>query len=199
MQKTVKLPHTETRRGAVYTSLTLIEHVSLDPHVPNGLAWQGKLYKPGSQIDRDLLIDAYVRHGRPVLALEHTEIAQSKAVNVARRKWLLLLILWRYDVEHDAWTEAARLVAPDAHTGLEFRKVAHRLLEPDQLSLVETIEASAGRLHSYIQSEVEQLQVDRTAVLERVLLRLLTRILQDRGAVDWPGRAGAGSQRVQSA
>lgn len=190
----VKLPKTESRRGG-FATLASIERVDMDPKVVEGAAWEGKYYKPGSFVSMDELTASHREHGGPVLFLEKTECEEPKKINVSQRKWKLLLVLWRYDVANKCWLELARLMSPDPYTLMEFRKVAHRLLEPETLKAVETAEQSAARLHSVIEKEVKQLHVGRVAVMELLLHYIVSRIVDERGSMEWPARGGVRSNR----
>lgn len=185
MSHVVALPRTDTRRGA-FASLTLVERVNLDPQVPAGVAFEGRMFKCGSQVQIEDLKGC--QPDAPVLVLEVTEVEDSTYVGPRKRRWLLLYVLWRWDTSREVWIEHARLVSPDQYTSMEFRRIAYRILEPETLTAVESIEQSAVRLHSYIQAQVDQLQVEKIAVYERVLYFLVAKIVQDRGSMEWPGR-----------
>ena len=177
----VRLPRTETRRGA-HSFVILIDRVSLDPHIAHSLAWEGTHYRTGALVDA-----ARLQEGS--LVLEHTEAIDSNTAG-PRRYWRLMLILWRYSAATiDPWTEVSRVMAPASHAALELRQLAARILAQDPWREGETIAAVAERICALIDAELRLHGGSvRAQVLDLILNFLVSRLVDERGEVELPSR-----------
>lgn len=148
----------------------LVERVSLDPRVSGILAWHGRKLRPGETLSRAELFEG-APAGGPLL-LEQTETLDPSFGT--RRRWTLLMVLWRYDPRKSEWSEIARVAAPETYGGvMELRQLASRMLGHDAWREMESLSDSAERIHSYLRSELRQLGDRSGPVLEMVLHQIL--------------------------
>jgi hypothetical protein len=184
----VELPRTATRRGAC-AWLTLVRRVNLDPKVPAGIAWEGRRYRPGRLVSVQELFEGVAENCSPIV-LEATE-AEDPEYKGPRRRWTLLWILWRYEQRTKAWMELGRVLSPGSYTSMELRQLGAQALRQDVWRELESLDESAERIHSFIHQELVHLGDRKGPILELVLHQLVSRLVDERGTVDWPIKRSA--------
>lgn len=176
----VTLPKTETRRGAVATVI-VVDRVDTDPHIIGMIAWKGRHYRPGTRIQEHELLES--RKNAKQLVLELTEVATS-GVASTRRYWRLLTILWQYDPVRKSFSEIARVFPPASYEEAELRRLAVRVMGQDLWRDLESVDEAAVRIHTYLDREIHELGTRRKPVVETVLHRLVSRLVDDGDIVD---------------
>lgn len=176
----IALPKTPTRRGGC-TTLVLVARVNTDPKILGMLAWEGRYCRTGTRLQEHELLE--ICQGHAPLVLELTEVDTSSTAST-RRKWRLLKILWQYDAVHKSFVEIARMFPPSSYEETELRKLAARVMGQDLWRELESVDEAAVRIHSYLDREIHELGPRQRPVVETVLHRLVSRLVDDGGSVD---------------
>lgn len=116
-----------------------------------------------------------------MLVLEVTDLEDKQGFRHGRRKWMLSMILWRWDRTRQAWDNIASGQAP--YAGVSLRHVGAGILGHDLWRDAEGDAAAADRIYSYLRAELSKLRCP-AIVADLILHALLAQLVTERESVE---------------
>jgi hypothetical protein len=145
----------------------LLSHV--DPEAEHGFGFEGKFYRPGTT-----LTDAEIRPGPEYPAIPIVLEFMTGAVHgiAGHRRAESIYILWRYDPLIDNWREIGRAVSFSWEWAVVLRPLAVQAMRDARggnLELMPDFPAIAGRIASFLDSELKSVEAEHRLKLLGVL------------------------------